>query len=84
MDKHVLAIPAGVTVSGEAELLGLRGSLILNINEGLLLGVFHFSTVSLAGGNLFLFEESMETSNNVVLKVGGEPRPEDDKRTRAD
>lgn len=34
-----------------------------------MLGVFHFSTVNLAGGNIFLFEENMESSNNIIIKI---------------
>jgi hypothetical protein len=31
--------------------------------------VFHFSTITFAGGNIVIFEESIDESNNVILKV---------------
>jgi len=48
----------------------MEGNIILNINEEALLGVFHFSTVGFAGGNVVVFEENLETSNNIIIKLG--------------
>lgn len=42
----------------------------MNIQEESLLGVYHFSTASLASGNIVLFEENLENSNNIVIRVG--------------
>ena len=33
-----------------------------------MLGVFHFSTINIANGNIIIFESSLETSNNIVFK----------------
>ncbi len=49
--------------------MGLRGSLIANIHDNTLLGVFHFATTSLAAGNIFLFEQNKDNSNNIIFKV---------------
>jgi len=68
--EEVIEVPEGITIQGPANFLGMEGNIILNINEGSLLGVFHFSTVGFAGGNVVIFEESLETSNNIILKLG--------------
>lgn len=39
--------------------MGLDGSLVMNIYDHKLVGVFHFSTVSLASGNIVIFEENL-------------------------
>jgi len=42
--------------------------MILNIvQEKEMVGVFHFSTVNLAAGNIIVLEDSIDNSNNIVL-----------------
>lgn len=68
--EEVIEVPEGITIQGPATFLGMEGNIILNINEEALLGVFHFSTVGFAGGNVVVFEENLETSNNIIIKLG--------------
>ena len=56
---------------GPANVLGIDGNIVLNIDSKTqnLLGVFHFPTISLAGGNIIFFENSLAKSNNIIIKV---------------
>ena len=58
-------------------MFGLDGSMVMNIFNNKLIGVFHFATISLAEGNIVIFEENLETSNNIIIRV--EPDADIDK-----
>jgi hypothetical protein len=71
-------VPSGTTIQASANILGIDGSLVLNIADGKLIGIFHFSTISLASGNIIIFEESLEDSNNILLRVDPDNDEKDD------
>lgn len=50
----------------------------MNIYDRRLVGVFHFSTVSLANGNIVIFEENLQDSNNVILRIEPNMESKDD------
>jgi hypothetical protein len=58
--------------------LGLDGSLVMNIIDGVLVGVFHFSTVSFAESNIIIFEEDLLNSNNIILRIDPSIESKDD------
>ncbi len=43
--------------------------MILNSNFKKVLGVFHFPTINIANNNILLFEDSLEESNNIIMKI---------------
>lgn len=44
----------------------------IDIQEKNLLGMFHFSTLGLAAGNVVLFEENIHDSNNILIEIFNE------------
>lgn len=50
----------------------------MNILDNVLVGVFHFSTVSFAEGNIIIFEEDLENSNNILLRIDPSVESKDD------
>jgi len=50
----------------------------MNIIDGNLVGVFHFSTVTFAESNIIIFENSVENSNNIILRIDPEIESLDD------
>jgi len=77
VDGELILIPKGITIQSTAYVFGLDGSMVMNIFNNKLIGVFHFATISLAEGNIVLFEENLDTSNNIIIRV--EPDTDIDK-----
>ena len=67
--ERIVLVPSGITIQSSIKFLGLDGSLVMNILDNVLVGVLHFSTVSFAQGNIIIFEDDLETSNNIVLRI---------------
>lgn len=44
----------------------------LDTQEKNMLGLFHFPTIGLAGGNVVLFEENIHDSNNILIDIFSE------------
>jgi len=60
--------------------MGLHGNLILNIQKGQALGVFHFSTTSFAANNIVIFEKDLQNSSNIVLSFGNQTNLDKEKQ----
>jgi hypothetical protein len=67
-----------ITIQSSGNMLGLDGSLVMNIIDGVLVGVFHFSTVSFAESNIIIFEEDLQNSNNIILRIDPSLESKDD------
>ncbi|KAL4435135.1 hypothetical protein ABPG74_003628 [Tetrahymena malaccensis] len=63
-------IPKGFTLTGHAQLLGLKGHVVLNVNQDkYMLGIFKFDELTLAGGNIVIVETEGTTQNNIILRL---------------
>ena len=63
---------------------GIVGKIIMNIqhinNKEAILGIFHFTSLSIAGGNVVVFESSIENSNNAIIKLNDNTITDKDKQ----
>ncbi|KAL4479637.1 hypothetical protein ABPG72_004233 [Tetrahymena utriculariae] len=63
-------IPKGFTLTGHAQLLGLKGHVVLNVNQDkYMLGIFKFDELTLAGGNIVIVETEGTHQNNIILRL---------------
>jgi len=62
-------IPQGISLHGPCFFAGLDGNMIINFHQNSGLGIFHFSTITIAQGNIILFERETLPNNDIVLRI---------------
>lgn len=69
-DNGHIHSPKGYTLTGYAELLGLKGHVVLNINQNkYMLGIFKFDELTIAGGNVVIVETEGGHDNDIILRL---------------